>query len=61
MIDFMARVDVHLGECPNCKGTGRDPRKRTRNCPECNGHKVIELCNKCNTKIPCPCDEGILY
>lgn len=51
---MIGRLDVRPGgPCPNCKGKGTDPKKRTRQCPVCfsSGRKLV--CLTCGEDMPC--------
>ena len=37
--------------CENCNGSGKDPKKRTRACPECSGSGEGNICADCNKPI----------
>lgn len=51
---MIGRLDVRPGgPCPNCEGTGKDPKKRTRACPVCFGSKVKLVCQTCGEDMPC--------
>lgn len=43
----MERIDLRTTECPECKGDGRDPKKKKRLCPVCRGHGKIASCREC--------------
>ena len=51
---MIGRDDVVNVPCTHCKGTGRDPKKRTRPCPECQGTKHSLMCETCGCMMPCP-------
>ena len=44
-----------IKSCPTCKGSGRDPKKRKRDCPNraCRGGQV-----PVGIHCACPCHEG---
>ena len=48
---MMGRIDVSGRPCSHCKATGKDPRKRTRQCPQCGGSKVEVYCETCGEMI----------
>jgi RecJ-like exonuclease len=50
---MMGRIDVSGRPCSNCKATGKDPRKRTRPCPQCGGSGVEVYCETCGETMPC--------
>lgn len=51
---MIGRMDVVAGgPCKHCKGTGRDPKKRKRPCPSCDGSKVQLVCKSCGEDMPC--------
>ena len=45
------------GPCPTCKGTGKDPRKRKRKCPEIDQGRCVHgrqvVCDNCLHPFPC--------
>lgn len=60
--DFMDLPrDVDFAICPNCRGKKANPRNRKQLCPTCGGTGDIRVCKKCGEKIPCKCDQGVLY
>lgn len=50
---MMGRMDLELRTCPECKGSGKDPRKRKRLCPRCGGTGKAEYCTSCCEFMPC--------
>ncbi len=44
---WCGRFDIHAIQCPECKGDKRDPKKRKRLCPVCEGSGYIMACNAC--------------
>lgn len=44
---FMGRIDLVDVRCSGCGGTGRDPRKKKRRCPMCDGIGWARACPKC--------------
>lgn len=44
---MIGRQDLVSKPCPNCKGKGKDPRKRTRPCPGCDGSGKAAYCANC--------------
>ena len=44
---MIGRLDTKKGICDECKGTGKDPRKRTRPCGYCNGTAMVDVCTQC--------------
>jgi RecJ-like exonuclease len=57
MFDMQEYVDV---ECTYCNKLGKDPRKRTRKCPKCNGRGTMRICKICKSVI-CKCHPNIMY
>ena len=51
---MFGRLDISLKTCPDCQGSGKDPRKRKRPCPRCQGTGQAEFCKSCGEWIPCP-------
>lgn len=50
---MLGRLDVAYDvPCPDCKGSQRDPKKRKRLCPRCEGHGVVGRCLSCG-EWPC--------
>ena len=45
---------VTFSRCPVCYGTGKDPKKRTRKCPQCDGRGRAAFCTRCGQLDPCP-------
>jgi len=45
---FFGRLDLVKNQCPECKGSGQDPKKKKRLCPVCEGRKTVEVCPICN-------------
>jgi DnaJ-class molecular chaperone len=50
---MMGRMDLELRTCPECKGSGKDPRNRKRLCPRCGGNGKAEYCTSCCEFMPC--------
>ena len=49
------RIDVaRRMKCPNCFGTTKDPKKRSRKCSRCMGYGKVWSCLNCNCMMPCP-------
>lgn len=44
---MMGRMDLEWMNCHHCGGSGKDPKKRTRNCPVCNGDGIGWRCTTC--------------
>jgi len=47
-----------LKTCEECDGTGKDTRKRTRDCPTCKGRGLGNICSICDS--PAEAEPGIL-
>lgn len=43
----MGRIDLLRSQCPECKGDGKDPKKKKRMCPVCHGGGWIGMCPLC--------------
>lgn len=51
---MMGRQDVsRTGICGTCWETGKDPKKRTRPCPDCEGTGKRWVCDTCKEAMPC--------
>lgn len=51
-------------KCEMCEGSGKDPKKRTRRCPQCGGRgEHPERCKECGEIRFCPCETepGVMY
>lgn len=59
---MMGRTDLGWRDgCATCQGTGKDPRKRKRPCPACDGKVKTQFCESCGHDMPCPgTTEGVL-
>jgi len=44
---MLGRQDLKQCQCWMCHGSGKDPKKRSRNCPECNGSGIGYECTRC--------------
>ena len=51
---MLGRVDLVSAECPDCDGSGKNPRKRKRPCPRCGGTGLVSCCSSCGHLMPCP-------
>ena len=56
----MGRQDTRKGICDECKGTGKDPQKRSRPCPYCNGKALVEVCKTCGSIVGRGCNTQTL-
>lgn len=52
MFEFYPK-DVIWVDCIVCKGSTKDPRKRTRKCPKCSGSGKNMCCKFCKQEWPC--------
>lgn len=50
---MMGRMDTELRTCPDCKGSGKDPKKRSRRCPGCRVPGRADFCKTCGDRMPC--------
>jgi hypothetical protein len=41
------------GACNRCRGSGKDPKKRSRPCPSCEGRGTHEYCGTCGDFMRC--------
>jgi len=44
---MIGRNDLLEHPCKECAGTGKDPKKRTSPCCQCDGSGTIEICPDC--------------
>jgi len=51
---MFGRMDLESTTCLDCHGSGKDPRKRKRKCPRCDGSGSIARCRTCGHLMPCP-------
>jgi len=51
---MFGRMDLAPAVCPDCTGSGKDPRKRKRQCLRCGGTGRVECCSSCGHLMPCP-------
>lgn len=47
------RFDIEYVDCTHCNKSGKDPKKRKRKCPICNGMKKQASCGTCGELMPC--------
>lgn len=58
---MIGRLDLEFVTCPICKGTGKDPRNRKRECQHCVKPGQVYKCSSCGHLMPCPgTDDNIL-
>jgi len=57
---MIGRLDTKKGICPDCNGTGRDPKKRTRKCSGCDGTAMVEVCTACGYIVGRGCSSQAL-
>lgn len=50
---MIGRQDLIYKKCYNCKGTGKDPKRRKYPCPTCFGYGLVDYCKTCGELMPC--------
>ncbi len=51
---MIGRMDIsRSGICETCCGKGKDPKKRKRPCPDCEGTGKRWVCDTCLEPMPC--------
>jgi RecJ-like exonuclease len=54
---MIGRTDLIKEPCQSCHGTKKDPKRRTRGCPRCNGTGKRLVCPDCGGEWGKECKE----